>query len=76
MATETADWPQCCRIRPPLPTMPRGAAKTLRADCVDACESCLQYSSSCLDHLASCMKRKEKVSVLKLTKLSVLFGIV
>jgi hypothetical protein len=56
--------------------MPRGAAKTLRADGVDACESCLQYSSSCLDHLASCMKRKEKVSVLKLTELSVFLGIV
>jgi hypothetical protein len=57
VATETADWPQCCRIRPPLPTMPRGAAKTLRADGVDTCESCLQYSSSCLDHLASCKEK-------------------
>ncbi len=42
------------------PTMPRGAAKTLRADGVDTCESCLQYSSSCLNLLASYMKWKEK----------------
>ena len=35
MAAETAHWPRCCRIRPPLPPASRCAAKTLPDDGVD-----------------------------------------
>jgi hypothetical protein len=55
-AAETARWPHCCRMQPPLPSPPTklGAAKPLPTYCIDT--RILEYAFSLACFLLHCMR--------------------